>query len=176
MADSPTGFLRPAARAALWRWREVLFAAGLAALGAWWALGSFGVVRWIGVTLVVLAVAIAAAGVQRARFRQDGRGPGVVVLDERRLVYMGPLTGGAMDVADLTRLELEPEARPSPHWILTGIGGQGLAIPVNAEGAEALFDVFAALPGIRSQAVLDVLERTPGARVTVWEKVRTVLH
>ena len=169
-------FLRPEARATLWRWREVLFAVGLAALGLWWALSSFGVVRWMGVVLVLLAAGIAFAGLQRARFRQGGQGPGVVVLDERRLVYMGPLTGGAMDVADLTRLELEPAALPAPHWVLTGVGGQGLAIPVNAEGSEALFDVFAALPGIRSGQMLAVLERTPGARVTVWEKERPLLH
>ncbi len=169
-------FLRPEARAALWRWREVLFAAAIGTLGLWWAIASMGIVRWIGVALVAIAIAVAAAGIQRARFRQDGQGPGIVMLDERRLVYMGPLTGGAMDVADLTRLELEPAAIPTPHWVLTGVGGQDLAIPVNAEGAEALFDVFAALPGIRSRAVLDVLERTPGARVIVWEKTRTLLH
>ena len=175
-AGAMTDFLRPEARAALWRWREVLFAAALAALGLWWALGSFGVVKWLGVVLVLLALGVGFAGWQRTRFRQGGQGPGVVVLDERRLVYMGPLTGGAMDVADMTRLELEPAALPAPHWVLTGVGGQGLAIPVNAEGAEALFDVFAALPGIRSGTMLDVLERTPGARVTVWEKERTLLH
>lgn len=169
-------FLRPAARATLWRWREVLAAGALAALGLWWAVESMGIVRWLGVTLVAIAAGAGFAGVQRARFRQDGRGPGIVMLDERRLVYMGPLTGGAMDVADMTRLELEPAAMPAPHWVLTGVGGQDLAIPVNAEGAEALFDVFAALPGIRSRAVLEVLERTPGARVTVWEKTRTLLH
>ena len=172
MAD----FLRPEARAALWRWREVLFAALLAALGLWWALGSFGVVKWLGVVLVVIGLGLGWAGWQRARFRQDGQGPGVVILDERRLVYMGPLTGGAMDVADLTRLELEPAALPAPHWVLTGVGGQDLAIPVNAEGAEALFDVFATLPGIRSAQMLAVLERTPHARVTVWERERPLLH
>lgn len=172
MAD----FLRPEARAVVWRWREVLFAAAIGVLGLWWAWGSFGVVRWIGVALLGIAVVLALAGVQRARFRQDGTGPGIVTLDERRLVYMGPLTGGAMDVADLTRLELEPAARPAPHWVLTGIGGQSLAIPVNAEGAEALFDVFAALPGISSRAMLDVLERTPGARVVVWQRKRPLLH
>ena len=170
------GFLRPEARATLWRWREVLAAAALGAIGLWWAIGSFGVLRWLGVALAVGAAALAVAGVQRARFRQDGQGPGIVKLDERRLVYMGPLTGGTLDVADMTRLELEPMAIPAPHWVLTGVGGQSLAIPVNAEGAEALFDVFAALPGVRSRAVLDVLERTPAARVTVWEKERTLLH
>ncbi|RYH01625.1 hypothetical protein EU805_13285 [Salipiger sp. IMCC34102] len=168
-------FMRPEVRAALWRWREVIFAAGLAAVGLW-AAQSLGVVRWIGWTMVALGAALAVAGVQRARFRQDGQGPGIVALDERRLVYMGPLTGGAMDVSDLTQLELEPQALPAPHWILTGVGGQVLEIPVNAEGADELFDVFAALPGIRTHAMLDVLQRTPDARVTVWQKVRPLLH
>ncbi|KQI68246.1 hypothetical protein AN189_10465 [Loktanella sp. 3ANDIMAR09] len=168
-------FIRPQARAALWRWREVFAALGLVLLGLWWAQ-SFGVVRWLGWALVLIGVALALAGVQRARFRQDGQGPGIVALDEGRLVYMGPLTGGAMDVADLIRLELEPQALPAPHWILTGAGGQRLEIPVNAEGSEQLFDVFAALPGIKTQAMLDVLARTPDARIVVWQARRPLLH
>ena len=170
-----SGFLRPEARAALWRWREVLFAAVVALVGLWLAQ-SFGVVRWIGWTLVALGAALAVAGVQRARFRQEGRGPGIVAVDEGRLVYMGPLTGGAMDIADLTTLELEPQAIPAPHWILSGAGGQRLEIPVNAENAEELFDVFATLPGIRTREMLDVLSRTPDARVTVWQRDRPLLH
>jgi hypothetical protein len=169
-------FLRPEVRAALWRWREVLLALVVGSLGLWWLLGSFGIVRVMGFVLLLLAAGIAVAGLQRARFRQGGIGPGVVTVDERRLVYMGPLTGGALDVADMTRLEIEPAAIPAPHWVLTGVGGQALAIPINAGGAEALFDVFAALPGMKTQAVLDVLERTPGARVVVWEKDRPLLH
>ncbi|MBS1301019.1 hypothetical protein [Loktanella sp. SALINAS62] len=167
--------IRPQARAALWRWREVLLAGGLVLLGLWLAQ-SFGVVRWLGWTFMVIGAGLAVAGVQRARFRQDGQGPGIVALDERRLVYMGPLTGGAMDVDDLIALELEPMALPAPHWVLSGAGGQQLEIPVNAEGADQLFDVFASLPGIRTRAVLDVLERTPGARVTVWQKTKPLLH
>ena len=168
-------FLRPEARNALWRWREVLFAGAVALIGLWLAQ-SFGVVRWIGWALVALGAALAVAGVQRARFRQAGQGPGIVAVDEGRLVYMGPLTGGAMDIADLIRLELEPQALPAAHWILSGAGGQRLEIPVNAENAEELFDVFATLPGIRTGAMLDALSRTPDVRVTVWQRERPLLH
>ena len=169
-------FIRPQARAALWNWREVIVAIGIFAFGLWWLAAFYPPVRWVGWAFVVLGALLALAGLQRARFRQSGQGPGVVNIRERRLAYMGPLTGGVIDVDDLTRLELEPKALPAPHWILSGIGGQSLAIPINADGAEALFDVFATLPGIRTGQVLDVLSHTPQARVTIWSRSRPLLH
>ena len=169
-------FLRPEARAVLWRWREVIGALCALAFGVWLALGSFGIMRWIGIVLMLGAAIFVVAGVQRARFRQAGAGPGVVQVAERRLVYMGPLTGGQMDIADLTRLELDPTGHPAAHWILTGTGGQLLAIPVNAENAESLFDLFASLKDIKTQAMLDALDHTPDVRVTVWEKTPILLH
>ena len=172
MAD----FIRPQARATLWKWREVIVAIGIFTLGLWWLSAFYPPVRWVGWVFVVLGGILALAGLQRARFRQSGQGPGVVNIRERRLAYMGPLTGGVIDVDDLTRLELEPKALPAPHWILSGIGGQSLAIPINADGAEALFDVFATLPGIRTGQVLDVLSHTPQARVTIWSRSRPLLH
>ncbi|MBQ1203430.1 MAG: ABC transporter permease, partial [Loktanella sp.] len=47
-----------------------------------------------------------------------------------------------------TELTLDPTSHPDPSWILSGVGGQRIAIPINAAGADDLFDVFAALPGI----------------------------
>ncbi|WP_106746344.1 hypothetical protein [Yoonia maritima] len=169
-------FLRPEVRAFLWRWRDTLIGIGLIVLGLWWGLRAFGAVQWLGYLVVLIGVVLAAAGVQRARFRQDGVGAGVVQINERRLSYYGPLDGGVIDVADLTKLELDPSAHPNPNWVLTGVGGQNLSIPINATGAEALFDVFAGLPGIKTGDMLDVLSRTPDARVTVWARVRPVLH
>ena len=46
-------FMRPEARASLWRWRETLTGLVLAGIGLWWVLGSFGIVRWIGVILTL---------------------------------------------------------------------------------------------------------------------------
>jgi len=92
------------------------------------------------------------------------------------LAYFGPLDGGIMDVADLSRLEIDPTSHPDPSWVLTSIEGQVLAIPINAKGAEDLFDVFASLPDIKTNTVLDVLSRTPDARVTVWSRVKPLLH
>jgi len=169
-------FLRPEARALLWRWRDVLLGLAFVLLGLWWGLRSFGFVQWLGFGLMAFGVVWSVAGVQRARFRQGGDGPGVVQVRERRLAYFGPLDGGVMDVADMTMLELDPTGHPAPQWILTGVGGQRIAIPISAKGAEDLFDVFAALPGIKTSAVLDVLSRTPDARLIIWSRVRPLLH
>lgn len=172
MAD----FLRPEARAFLWRWRDVWLGLAVVSFGLWWGLNSVGAVVWLGWLLTAAGGIWAAAGVQRGRFRQKGDGPGVVQIRERRLAYFGPLDGGVMDVNDLTLLELDPTAHPAPVWVLTGISGQRIAIPVNAAGAEALFDIFSALPDIKTGALLDVLSHTPDARVTVWQRDRPLLH
>jgi len=92
------------------------------------------------------------------------------------LAYFGPLDGGAMDIADLIKLELDPTSHPAPSWILSGVGGQYLSIPVNAAGADALFDLFGSLDNMRTEAMLDVLSRTPAVRVEVWAKTTPLLH
>ncbi len=170
-----TEFLRPEARAALWRWREVLISAGICVLGLWWAAAAYGVMRWLGAIVALIGLALGVAAVQRLRFAQGGGGAGIVQINERRLAYFGPLTGGVIDLDDLTRVDLDPTGHPA-HWLLTGHGAQTLAIPVDAEGADALFDVFAALPGIRTERMLDVLRRTQVARVTIWQAPRLRLH
>lgn len=166
MAD----FLRPEARAALWRWREALSGAALAVFGFWWGVGAASLVQWIGWAVVALGIALALAGIQRARFRTGAGGPGIVQIDERRLSYFGPLTGGIIDMDDLTRLELDPKGLPAPHWILSGEGGQRVAIPITATGADSLFDLFASLPGIRTAQMLAALEDQPTARITIWDR------
>jgi hypothetical protein len=172
MAD----FFRPEIRALFWRWREVLAAAAVMIFGLWWGARGVGVTLWLAYLVAAIGAIWAIAAVQRARFAQNGEGPGVVHLREGRLAYYGPLDGGMMDLDDLTELALDPSSYPGPSWILTGMGGQRLAIPVNAAGADALFDVFAGLPGIRTHAVLDVLSRTPDALVVIWSRARPVLH
>lgn len=169
-------FFRPEVRAFFWRWREVLLAGGVLALGVWWALTGVGINRWLGYIFCAIGIGWAVAGIQRARFAQDGDGPGVVQLRERRLAYFGPLDGGVIDIEDLAKLEIDPTSRPAPSWVLTGIDGMQIAIPINAAGADALFDVFATLPEIKTSAVLDVLSHTPDARVTVWSRVKPLLH
>ncbi|TMV10291.1 hypothetical protein FGK63_04295 [Ruegeria sediminis] len=162
-------FVRPEAKAALWRWREVLAAVVVALLGVSWIGGPGGLLGWIGWVLVVVAAALAVVGVQRARFRTGAGGPGVVTVDEGQIAYMGPLTGGMVAAREMERLALDPTARPA-HWILEQPGQPTLHIPVNAEGAEALFDVFATLPGLRTEQMLSELNGGAAHPVVIWER------
>ena len=152
----------------------MLAGAALVLLALWLGLSSFGITRWVAVALGLAGLALAWTGVQRLRFGRGGGGPGIVTVDERRLVYWGPLTGGVMDMDGLARLDLDPGARPA-HWVLTGLGGERLEVPVNAQGAEALFDLFAALPGLPTETMLATLQRTEGPPVTLWRAPNVIL-
>ncbi len=160
-------FFRSEARAALWRWREVLAGVGLALGGLWFGAGSFGLLGWLGWVAVGLGVVLVWTGWQRLRFGRGGGGPGVVQVSERRLAYLGPERGGMIDLDDLVFLDLDG-ARGRGVWVLGGPEGAGLEIPVDAEGADRLFDLFAALPGIRTERMLSALERMPEGRVRIW--------
>lgn len=161
-------FVRPQVRAALGRWRELLIGAGIAALGLSWVLGPGGLLGWLGWVLIAAGLALVVIGVQRVRFRSGSGGPGVVQVDEGQIAYFGPLTGGAVAISDLTRLCLDPSLKPA-HWVLDQPGQPPLFIPVNATGADALFDVFARLPGLRTETMLTVLSNQGDHPVVIWQ-------
>lgn len=162
-------FIRPEARAAIWRWREVLAGAGIAALGLYWVVGPGALLGWVGGALMLAGVALALVGAQRGRFRGTGGGRGVVQVDEGQITYFGPLSGGMVAARELERLVLDPSARPA-HWVLGQPGQPPLHIPVDAEGAEALFDVFSALPGLKTERMLAQLHGGTEHPVVIWER------
>lgn len=161
-------FLRPEARAALTRWREVLVGAAVLAFGLWLGLTRYGFVSWLGFGIVLVGAALVYTGLQHLRFRSAGDGPGYVEITERRITYFGPLSGGMADLDLLATLEFDPTGKPG-HWRLTAENGAALAIPVNAAGAETLYDLFAALPGIRTEAMLTALHDPPADPITLWQ-------
>ncbi|MGR3494423.1 hypothetical protein [Citreimonas sp.] len=158
---------RPEAAAFLRRWREALIGACVAVLGLYWVIFSFGLMIWIGWAVAAAGVVLGVAGIQRARFRAGSDGPGVVRVLEGRIAYMGPLDGGTADLETLRALRLDPTGLPA-HWILDRPDQPPLAIPVTAQGADALFDAFASLPGMRTEHMLRSLNAPGGASVIVW--------
>ncbi|MFB9148456.1 hypothetical protein [Roseovarius ramblicola] len=160
--------IRPQARAALWRWREVLAGTGAVALGLWWVIGGAGIVPWLGWVLIAAALALVLAGVQRGRFRTGAGGPGVVVVDEGLIAYLGPHTGGTVALSEMTALALD--AQGPRRWRLSQPGQPDLDIPLDAEGAEALFDAFAALPGLRSGQIVAAMRRPAAGEHLLWER------
>ena len=149
--------IRPELRAALWRWREVLAAGSVVAFGLWAA--SFGglVLVPFGLVAAALGIGLGVQAVRRLRFMQGADAPGIVEVDEAQISYMGPEFGGFVNVPDLIELRLV-RMRGRRLWRFRQSDGQALLVPVDAAGAEALFDVFATLPGLDMAAVLAALE------------------
>lgn len=164
-------FIRPEVTRALIRWRDALIGGALVGLGLMWLGSAHGVMQVLALLLVALGVVLLVDGLGRGRFRSAGRGqgPGLVLIDEGEITYMGPLGGGALSLKELDRVLLDPTGRP-PHWVLQVDGQAALHIPVNAEGAEALFDAFVSLPGMRTGPMLRQLQATARHPAVIWER------
>ncbi|WP_366522985.1 hypothetical protein [uncultured Tateyamaria sp.] len=162
-------FFRPEAKAALWRWREVLAGAALAVLALWLLAQARGVLGYVAPVMLVGAGALIMVGLQRGRFRGAGGGLGTVQVVEGEVIYFGPLTGGSVSLREVQRLTLDGGQKPA-HWRLDQPDHPPLLIPVDADGADALFDAFAALPGLKTERMLAKLRADAGAPVLIWER------
>lgn len=149
--------IRPEALSLLTRWREVIAAAGLAALGGWWVVLGGLILIPAGLALIALAAGLALTAWRRLRFDQGGMAPGVVEVDEGQIGYLGPGIGGFVSLPDLVEIKLIT-LRGRRVWRLKQTDGQAILVPVDASGAERLFDAFATLPGLDSATLLAALE------------------
>lgn len=165
--------IRPEIRAGLWRWREVFAALIVLAVGVWIVRNSFGYLNWLGWAVSGAAVLGGIAGLQLGRFRRHTDGKGVVTIRERRIAYLGPEEGGMIDLDLLSSLAFDP-ARQS--WTLRDQKGTRLSIPVSALGADALFDLFVTLPGLRASDLIAVLETPPAITTILWQQSRLLVH
>lgn len=160
-------FIRPEIHAMAARWRELVWAAGFGALGLYWALATGGVLQMLGWALCGLAGGLAVVGVQRGRFRHGAGGVGVVQVDEGQITYFGTHTGGAVAIHSLDWIALDKGQTP-PVWQFNHPGLMCLEIPMNAEGNEALFDVFAQIDGVSMAKMNDALRAPHDHRVVIW--------
>ena len=104
----------------------------------------------------------------------------MVEVTERQITYLSGFGGGAISVDRLRRIEIETtDAGPFASdffWLLLTWEGESLRIPGDAEGAEALFDAFAPLPGVDYEAVIRASGRTEAGRELVWSAPHARLH
>jgi hypothetical protein len=151
--------------AALMRWREVAVAVAIITLGVWIAAKPAGmIVTGFGYVLIALGTITLVPAVRRARFITGSEGPGIVQIDEGRILFMGPETGGAMALDDLRQLSLRSDRDGHSAWVLAN-ATQLLVIPVDAAGADGLFDAFASLPGLHiDRLITSVQSRTRGSQ------------
>ncbi|MCE6951194.1 hypothetical protein LAZ40_07405 [Cereibacter sphaeroides] len=159
-------FLRPAAVAALRRWREPAAAALAVAAGLWLAsLGGWLMVP-VGGVVTLAAAGWALTALRRMRFVRAGEAPGVVEVDEGQVGYLGPTFGGFVALDDMQELRLVA-LNGQRLWRLRQVDGQVLMIPTGARGAERLFDAFATLPGLDMKALVAALDAPAPAGVGV---------
>lgn len=159
-------FLRPGAADFLARWREVGAALALATLGLWlMALGGY-LLTPLGGLVIALALGWGLLAVRRARFQRPAAAPGVVEVDEGQVGYLGPTFGGYVSLRELTEIRMI-RLYGERHWRLKQADGQVLLVPVAASGAGALFDAFAALPGMDTAALASVPDATSDT-LMVW--------
>ncbi|MFN3973107.1 MAG: hypothetical protein ACK4L4_17365 [Gemmobacter sp.] len=169
--------IRPEVAAALTRWREVIAAGGVAMLGLWIAAQGGLILMPAGLALVLVAGAWAVTALRRMRFGQDVTAPGIVEVNEGQIAYLGPAFGGYAALEEVVEIRLVT-MRGRRLWRLMQADGQVLLIPVDATGAAALFDAFAALPGIDMGEVIAALEgegpAAQGAGLALGPQVRVV--
>jgi len=154
--------IRPEVTALIWRAREVIWAGLVVGLGGWLiALGGFVLVP-LGAVVAGVGVVLATMAFRRMQFEQDVSAPGLVELDEAQIGYLGPEIGGFLSLSELVELRILT-LRGRRVWRLKQADGQALLIPVDAKGAERLFDAFVNLPGMEAGALLGALENSGNA-------------
>lgn len=159
--------IRPELRRWALRHSEVLGAAGVALAGLWliW-LGGW-ILQALGVAVALAGGAGIVIGLRRLRFRLPEDAPGVVEVLEGQIAYLGPETGGAAALSELTGLEVRVVSGRGRCWRLRQQDGQTLMIPLAARGAADLYDLFAALPGMSDRALQGALT---GPDRVIWSR------
>lgn len=165
--------LRPAILAALRRHREAIGAGAVTLFGLWVAAQGGLILIPLGLIIATLGAALAVNAWRRERFVQAINAPGVVELDEGQVGYLSPEMGGYLSLNDLTEIRLMT-VRGTRMWRLKQADGQALLIPVDAAGAERLFDAFANLPGLDTAALVAALDTPPPANLAeakvIWRR------
>ncbi len=154
--------IRPEVLAYLRRAHEMILAVAMVSFGLWliW-LGGY-LLMPAGAAVAALGLSWAVLALRRLRFAQGSDAPGVVEVDEGQVGYLGPTAGGYVSLPELVEIRLLT-LRGRRMWRLKQADGQAVLIPVDAAGAERLFDAFSSLPGMDSGALVQALSPAPQA-------------
>lgn len=164
--------IRPDARAALWRWRDLIAGILLFLVGFYFLTSNAWPTKLLGGVLLVAGCALVPVGLRRLRFPSGDGGPGLVEVDERQISYFGPQGGGAVSIDALREVRIvttgDGPLTTDLHWLFTQTDGTALQIPGDAAGTEALFDALAALRGVDHAAATAAFGSTAPAVFTIW--------
>lgn len=156
------------------RWKE-MFWSGVVLLWALWLMWrayifSSIISGLIGGAIAVVALTVLYVAYSRARLHRAGSAPGIVEVREGEVTYFAPdETGGSIDIANLKRLDISslPNTNSNRNWVLWA-HGTSLAIPIAAQGADQLIEVFGALPGIRYDQMRAAFDSEEEGVFTIW--------
>lgn len=154
--------IRPEAITLLRRWSEVLAALFIVLLGLLGVGSRDTFLRGLAGLMIAGGLGLALVGWRRMRFATGAAGAGIVQVVEGQIAYFGPENGGFLGVHDIVELHL---TAGGADWLLIGQDDTRLQIPTGAEGAEVLFDVFTALPGLQMGTVLAARDAARGDRI-----------
>ena len=158
--------IRPEVTEMIWRAREVIWGGVVVALGGWLIVLGGWVLIPVGAVVAGVGLVLATMAFRRMRFGQTVAAPGLVELDEAQVGYLGPEMGGFLSLSEVVELRILT-LRGRRVWRLKQADGQALLIPVDAKGAERLFDAFVNLPGMESGALLAALQPNTVANPTM---------
>lgn len=174
-------FLRPEARQFLLRWSEPALALAATLMALWvvgWPAISFG---WVS---LLLGAVILTGGVVwlRSAVMRALRGPGHanfgrVYVEERRILYLGPLGNVQIGHSELVRIEIASARKrgDQAYWLLSPAQGAPIRIPANAEGGESLIQYVEGLKQARLAELGEALRARDGGLRTVWSSPQTAL-
>lgn len=148
--------IRPELLERLLPWRETASAFAFTVAGLWLAAQGGLILVPAGLAVAVLGSGWILSAFRRMRFARSPTAPGMVEVDEGQIGYLGPAFGGYVALPDLVELRLLTMGGRR-LWRLRQADGQVLLIPVDAAGAERLFDAFASLPGLDTSTLLAAL-------------------
>lgn len=170
--------IRPEFLAMLRRFSEVIWAATILGFGLWLIILGGYLLTPVGTAIGAFGVAWGLLALRRLRFAQTVEAPGIVEVDEGQIGYLGPQSGGYVSIPELTELRLL-SLRGRRVWRLKQADGQALLIPVDATGADKLFDAFASLPGMNTLALVAALDAKPSTGSThlaLAAETKTIWH
>ncbi len=168
--------IRPAVTDLIWRAREVIWAGLVVAFGLWLVTLGGLILIPLGLVTAGVGIVLATTAFRRMRFAQGVQAPGVVELDEAQVGFLGPELGGFLSLQELVELRMLT-LRGRRMWRLKQSDGQALLIPVDAKGADRLYDAFAGLPGMDTAALVAALGPSPlpdGAALTLAAETRVI--
>ena len=161
-------FIRPKARREIERWSEVAAAVGAALVGTLlMRMGGF-LFLPVGALLTLLSLGWLLNALRRLSFQRPVAAPGVVEVIEGQVGYFGPTFGGFVALDEVNELRLT-DFHGARQWRLRTLSGEVLLIPIDATGAEKLFDAFATLPGI-DMAALSVALNRGASTLPLWTR------